>query len=380
MKKTGAGDDAVAKTSQPKGIRVFVSGCYGIIHAGHLQFFEDARALGDHLTVCFASDEVYRLAKGREPALPQDNRHKLLSSLKPVDHVVSSSDLHPVFDFATHAINLRPNILAVTEDDKNKAVKEEFCAKHGIKFVVLPKRTSVQNVVSTTKILQNMSGKVEVPLRVDFAGGWLDVPRLARKGGYVVNCAISPLVSLEYWPYELGGGLGGSAAHALLNVKNGIRSEVKLGVGWQDPAVIEETGLCVWQSGKQPVLEVKQNPAWLEGRMAIFWTGKTHHTPTIVKNARDYNLIFKAGKAARDAVHAQDIRALARAVAMSYQAQLKEGMQPLPKSAGALAAKYLGGGHGGYALYLYASKTQRDKAARVKGFKKIEPYTKLRTW
>jgi cytidyltransferase-like protein len=380
MKKTGAHDKAATETSQPKGIRVFVSGCYGIIHAGHLQFFEDARALGDHLTVCFASDEVYRLAKGREPALPQDNRLKLLNSLKPVDHAVASSDLHPVFDFATHAINLRPNILAVTEDDKNKVAKEEFCAKYGIKLVVLPKRTSVQNVVSTTKILQNMSGKVEVPVRVDFAGGWLDVPRLARKGGYVVNCAVSPLVSLEHWPYEIGGGLGGSAAHALLNVKNGIRSEVKLGVGWQDPAVIEETGLCVWQSGKQPVLEVKQNPVWLEGRMAIFWTGKTHHTPTIVKNVRDYNLIFKAGKVARDAVHAQDIRALARAVGMSYQAQLKEGMQPLPKVAGALAAKYLGGGHGGYALYLFTTKAQRDKAARGKGFKKIEPYTKLRTW
>jgi galactokinase/mevalonate kinase-like predicted kinase len=99
-----------------------------------------------------------------------------------------------------------------------------------------------------------------------------------------------------------------------------------------------------------------------------------------VKNARDYNLIFRAGKVARDAVHAQDIRALARAVSMSYQAQLKEGMQPLPKVAGALAAKYLGGGHGGYALYLFATKAQRDKAASGKGFKKIEPYTKLRTW
>jgi len=36
-------------------IKVFVSGCYDIIHAGHVQFFREARALGDHLTVSFAS-------------------------------------------------------------------------------------------------------------------------------------------------------------------------------------------------------------------------------------------------------------------------------------------------------------------------------------
>ncbi|MFZ9683667.1 MAG: adenylyltransferase/cytidyltransferase family protein, partial [Cephaloticoccus sp.] len=38
--------------------KIFVSGCYDIIHAGHIQFFREARALGDFLTVCFASAEV----------------------------------------------------------------------------------------------------------------------------------------------------------------------------------------------------------------------------------------------------------------------------------------------------------------------------------
>ena len=32
-------------------IKVFVSGWYDILHAGHLQFFREARALGDHLIV-----------------------------------------------------------------------------------------------------------------------------------------------------------------------------------------------------------------------------------------------------------------------------------------------------------------------------------------
>ena len=35
-----------------RGRRVFVSGCYDVLHGGHLEFFTQARALGDHLIVC----------------------------------------------------------------------------------------------------------------------------------------------------------------------------------------------------------------------------------------------------------------------------------------------------------------------------------------
>jgi len=49
--------------------RIFVSGCYDIIHAGHVQFFTEARALGEHLTVCFASTEVLWFHKQRRSSL-----------------------------------------------------------------------------------------------------------------------------------------------------------------------------------------------------------------------------------------------------------------------------------------------------------------------
>lgn len=65
------------------------------------------------------------------------------------------------------------------------------------------------------------------------AGGWLDMPCQARQGAYVVNCAISPTVSLHDWPYAIGGGLGGSAAWALLQGRDSTQSELDLGVGWQ---------------------------------------------------------------------------------------------------------------------------------------------------
>ena len=135
--------------------KVFVSGCYDIIHAGHIQFFKDARALGDHLTVCFASAEVLLLAKNRKPSLPDDNKMIIISSLSCVDDVVTSSDLHPVFDFVGHVDRIKPDIIAVTEDDKNVDVKKAFCDKRGIQLVILPKRNDVTQV-STSSILKGL--------------------------------------------------------------------------------------------------------------------------------------------------------------------------------------------------------------------------------
>jgi cytidyltransferase-like protein len=62
-------------------IKVFVSGYYDIVHAGHLQFFREARALGDHLTVSFASAEVLWRERQRRSSLPDDHKLALLASL-----------------------------------------------------------------------------------------------------------------------------------------------------------------------------------------------------------------------------------------------------------------------------------------------------------
>ena len=66
---------------------------------------------------------------------------------------------------------------------------------------------------------------------------------------------------------------------------------------------------------------------------------------------------------------------LAVGVQMSYQLQLEEGMQPLPDIGAQLARKYCGGGHGGYALYLYENEAQRDAAVDAcEDMYPVEPY------
>jgi hypothetical protein len=275
-------------------------------------------------------------------------------------------------------MRLRPTILAVTEDDKYAVAKRALCDEVGARYVVLPKTPPRFKPVSTSSIVRHIRAPQVAPLRVDFAGGWLDVPRLARPGAHIVNCAISPLVSLDNWPYEKMSGLGGSGAWALLNGHDSVASELDLGVGWQDPAVIRETGLCVWRSGQRPELSFKTDGAMLVGRMALLWTGGKHNTPGNVNKPRNYDLISRAGNQAARAVQAADLVALAGAVDISYQAQLDEGMSPLPDVPDSLARKYCGGGWGGYALVIFRDSAVRDAfVAASLGAKTIEPHTSL---
>jgi galactokinase/mevalonate kinase-like predicted kinase len=290
--------------------------------------------------------------------------------------VVMSSDLHSIFDFENHIKKIKPDILVITDDDKNVEAKIEFCKKYGMELIVLKKRNEVKRV-STTSILSSIKNIEKMPLRIDFAGGWLDVPKFSKKGGFIVNCAISPLVSLDDWKYEKNSGLGGSAAYALLQAKIGVKAEIDMGVGWQDPVIISHTGLCVWRSGIKPILDIQINPDWLNGKMLIYWTNKKHIAVDHISNRRDYELIFKAGVLATEAVYKKDIKKLSEAINISYKVQIKEGMEALSEIKNALACKYLGAGYGGYALYIFETESQRDQAVKnTKRTMKIEPYIK----
>ena len=348
--------------------KVLVSGCFDILHGGHVEFFRQAKSLGDHLTVCVASDDVLRSYKKKRTSLPMLHKVRLVESIYCVDKVITSTDVDNVLDFATYARENKPDIIAVTTDDMNVDAKKAFCDEIDACLTVVPKSIDIA-AVSTSEMINMIKTPISVPLRVDLAGGWLDVPRYAVENAYVVNCAIDIFASIDDWPVEKRSGLGGSAAWAILNGVNAVDSELDLNVGWQDPAVILETGLCVWRSGPLPVLEYKSNPDWLKN-LALYYTGLDHDTPNIANKNRDYKLIIEAGQAAMTAATTKDLVAMQHAVSLSYKAQIVEGMKLLPEF-GQVACKYCGGGWGGYALYMF-----KDQADIPGNFKKIKGYIK----
>lgn len=136
--------------------KIFISGCYDILHGGHIQFFKEAKALGDHLTVSFASDKVLWAHKQRRTSIPQDHKLALITSIDIVDDVVIGDCDEVGLDFKEHFLRIQPDILAVTEDDQYAEIKQNLCAQIGAQYVVLPKTPPQFTPVSTSSIVRSI--------------------------------------------------------------------------------------------------------------------------------------------------------------------------------------------------------------------------------
>lgn len=68
---------------------VFTNGCFDLLHLGHIDYLERARALGDRLIVGLNSDTSVRELKGpQRPLQDEHSRARLLAALEFVDAVV----------------------------------------------------------------------------------------------------------------------------------------------------------------------------------------------------------------------------------------------------------------------------------------------------
>jgi cytidyltransferase-like protein len=167
--------------------KVFVSGCYDMLHSGHIAFFEEAAQHGD-LYVGIGSDKTIFELKNRTPVNPEQERLYMVKALKSVkDAWVNTGN--GIIDFEEEVKKLSPDIFFVNTDGHTPA-KEFFCGKFGIEYVVsnriphegLPSR-------STTAIRQ----ECRIPYRIDLAGGWIDQPYVNKYSkGSVITISIEP--------------------------------------------------------------------------------------------------------------------------------------------------------------------------------------------
>ena len=376
-----------------------VSGCFDPLHAGHIEFFAQAKRLCNELIVVCAHDNTLIRVKGRLSSVPQRERAYLLSGIKHVDRVVLANDHDPAYmNFHQAWTRYGPCRLVVNYDDPHIQAKVDVV---GIdRIAIMPRKPSPGiQAVSSSMMVQRLQAPKIVPLRVDFFGGWLDVANKNPDGmGYVCNMAITPGAALastatqDIGAFPEKSGLGTSAAWAMLNGHDPYHFDKAHGCGWQDPAVIEETGLCVWHGGPTARLISKSSGELLRGLLAVFDTGvrereniaglsrnipvTASHTmslvPDVLKNMHGvsgYVMLL--------------LDALARGMHTTYKAQLQEGMRTLAKTpAGRLitqrnarAVKYLGAGHGGYAVVLFTDSHERDMfVINVPSAVAVEPY------
>jgi D-beta-D-heptose 7-phosphate kinase/D-beta-D-heptose 1-phosphate adenosyltransferase len=68
---------------------VFTNGCFDLLHAGHVRYLSEARALGDALVVALNSDRSVRRLKGEgRPILNEQERAEVIAALEAVDYVI----------------------------------------------------------------------------------------------------------------------------------------------------------------------------------------------------------------------------------------------------------------------------------------------------
>jgi D-beta-D-heptose 7-phosphate kinase/D-beta-D-heptose 1-phosphate adenosyltransferase len=129
---------------------VFTNGVFDILHKGHVDYLNRARALGDILVVGINSDSSARRIKGdKRPIIPQQDRACIVSNLRSVDYVCIFDEDTP---YETIKL-LQPDLLVKGADWKvEDVVGRDVVEARGGKVVTI----EYLNGKSTTNIIKKI--------------------------------------------------------------------------------------------------------------------------------------------------------------------------------------------------------------------------------
>ncbi len=132
---------------------VFTNGCFDLMHAGHAQYLQAAKALGDVLVVGLNSDEsVSRIKGSSRPIIDQENRAFMLAALSSVDYVVIFEEDTPLELIKF----IRPDVLVKGGDwAESEIVGADIVKQDGGQVYSLPLREGL----SSSKIIEKILGQ-----------------------------------------------------------------------------------------------------------------------------------------------------------------------------------------------------------------------------
>lgn len=364
--------------------KVFVSGCYDMLHSGHVAFFRQAASYGD-LYVGIGSDRTIEELKHRKTVYSEKERLYMVKAIR----YVKDAFINPgsgMLDFLDILDIVKPDVFVVNSDGGSD-MKRELCASRGIEYIVLDRiPDDGLEARSTTSLRQNV--KSHLPYRIDIAGTWIDQPYVSMHGaGWAITASIEPTVEFmerggmststrnaakKIWPYELPNYNEEMLARLVFCFENDPENKGHVS-GAQDAIGICMSGVTRhWYDGHYWPAKIESCHdedilKWLESHIAIVpmfprrkgcsvVEGKDI-TPGKVRN------LTEAASRCWDAIMEKDLNAFASAYRDSFNAQVS--MFPAMMQPGvqehidrwkdsALAWKMLGAGGGGHlALVFY---------------------------
>ena len=172
--------------------RVFVSGCFDMLHSGHIAFLQEASGYGD-VYIGLGSDKTIKDLKGRETINSEEERVYILNALSCV-HKASVNKGSGLMDFVDDIKALRPDIFLVNEDGHSPE-KEELCKEFGIEYKVLKRIPHANLPPRSTTALQAIK---PMPYRIDLAGTWIDQPYVSKYyPGSAITASIEPTIEFN---------------------------------------------------------------------------------------------------------------------------------------------------------------------------------------
>jgi cytidyltransferase-like protein len=171
--------------------KVFVSGCFDMLHSGHIAFFREAASYGD-LYVALGSDQTVYELKGRVPVNSEQERLFMVQAVSCVKEAFVSQG-SGMLDFEQELRQIKPDTFIVNEDG-NIPEKRELCQELGIEYLILHRDPHNGLAPRSTTALRRQH---LFPYRIDLAGGWLDQPFVSKyHPGSVITISIEP--TLEF--------------------------------------------------------------------------------------------------------------------------------------------------------------------------------------
>ncbi|WP_165020224.1 adenylyltransferase/cytidyltransferase family protein [Dysgonomonas sp. ZJ279] len=359
--------------------KIFVSGCYDMLHSGHVAFFEEAATHGD-LYVGIGSDKTINELKSRKTINNEDERLYMIKALRMVkDAWINRGS--GIMDFLDELKALKPDIFFVNSDG-HSSVKENLCKELGIEYIVSQRIPHEGLPIRSTTALRE---ECKIPYRLDLAGGWLDQPNVSSLySGPVLTICIEPdydfndrsgmstssrKKAIELWHVDIPAGDKEKLAKTLFCYEN--PPGTKYISGSQDSIGITMPGLNrlfydgdFWPSKIESILD-NNILDWIEKHLWLIPLYPRHDDYDVLSNTHitieSAKKLSEAADSSWKAIKDQDLSAFGKAMTESFEAQI--AMYPNMVSSDileildqyksqALGWKMSGAGGGGYLIFV----------------------------
>ena len=196
--------------------KVFVSGCYDLLHSGHVEFFKEAAEYGE-LYVGIGSDSTIEGYKGHKPMFPEQERLFMVKAVRYVkDAFINAGS--GVMDFLPTLDIVKPDVLVVNAEGGSEQ-KRLLCEERGMEYVVLQRNpaeglearssSGLKKALASAAETESSSGSganragvpgcsgqgsgCSIPTRLDLAGTWIDQPYVSQHcPGWALTISLNP--------------------------------------------------------------------------------------------------------------------------------------------------------------------------------------------